>query len=109
MPFAVVLLAPNRQRTPHVFECSEPGCVEALVAQPAVEARKVSTWTFCSGATRLDVHQTDLPVLGPADHASRSELRPVVQAHVFVPASWPLRRKRFVLACVQSAFDVEDV
>ncbi len=38
-PLAVVLLAPDGKSTPEVVECSEPGCVEALVAQSAVEAR----------------------------------------------------------------------
>ena len=63
---AVVLLAPGCQSTPHVVQCPEPGCVEALVAQPAMEALDV---TVLHRAARLDVHQPDLPV-GQSPHLS---------------------------------------
>src|ERR1700743_3731543 len=40
--FAVVLPLPVRQGFPHVVQGAEPAYVEALVAQPAVEALDVS-------------------------------------------------------------------
>ena len=83
-PLAVVLLAPGCQSTPDIVQRPEPACVEALVAQPAVEALDVAV---LHRAARLDVHQADLPVFGPADHAPRGELRPVVRAHVLGPAT----------------------
>src|SRR5271167_3615372 len=83
-PLTVVLLAPDCKSPPDVVECSKPGCVEALVAQSAVEALYVAV---LHRATGLDVYQPDLPVLRPADHAPRSELRLVVRAQVFGPAT----------------------
>src|ERR1700678_3972582 len=82
---AVVLLTPGCQSTPNIVQRSEPTCVEALVAQPAMEALDVAV---LHRAARLDVHQPNLPVFGPADHPARSELRPVVRAHVLWPATF---------------------
>jgi len=56
---AVVLLTPDSQRTPDIVQRPEPGCVEALVAQPAVEALDVSV---LHRAAPLDVDQPDLAV-----------------------------------------------
>src|ERR1700678_2341258 len=83
-PLAVVLLAPGCQSTPNVVQRPEPGCVEALVAESTVEAFDVAV---LHRAARLFVHQPDLPVLGTVDHAPRGELRTVVRAHVFGPAT----------------------
>ncbi len=80
----VVLLAPGSQSTPDIVQRSEPARVEALVAQPTVEALDVSV---LHRAARLDVHQAYLEVLRPADHAPRGELRPVVRAHRLGPAA----------------------
>ena len=52
-PLAVVLLAPGCQSTPDVVERPEPGGVEALVAQSAVEALDVAV---LHRPFRLDVH-----------------------------------------------------
>src|ERR1700678_3037752 len=69
---AVVLAPPTRQGASHVIQRSEPACVETLVAQSTVEALDVSVLHRLAG---LDVHQPDLPVFRPAQHAPRSELR----------------------------------
>src|SRR5208283_1217519 len=74
--FAVVLAPPACQRASYVVEGAEPAHVETLVAQPAVEALHVAV---LHRAARLDVDQTDLPVLGPGQHPPRGELRAVVR------------------------------
>src|SRR5665213_2112490 len=71
---AVVLAPPACQGASYVIQRSEPACVEALVAQPSVEALDMPVLHRLAG---LDMHQPDLPVLGPAQHAPRSELRAV--------------------------------
>ena len=77
--FAVVLAPPACQGASYVIQRSEPACVEALVAQPSVEAFDMPVLHRLAG---LDVHQSDLPVLGPTQHAPRSKLRTVVRAQV---------------------------
>jgi hypothetical protein len=67
----VVLITPGSQSTPDIVQRPEPACVEALVAQPSVEALDMAV---LHRLARLDV---DLPVLGPADHEPRGELRAV--------------------------------
>ena len=64
-PLVVVLVTPGGQSTPDIIERPEPGCVEAFIAQPAVEALYVAV---LHRAAWLDVDQTDFEVLGPADH-----------------------------------------
>ena len=49
---AVVLLTPGRECTPDVVQGAEPVSVEALIAQPAVEALDVAV---LHGPARLDV------------------------------------------------------
>src|ERR1700743_3215155 len=82
--FAVVLPLPVRQRFLHVVQGAEPAYVEALVAQPAVEALDVSV---LHRLDRLDVDQADFPLLRPSDHAPRGELRAVVRAQLLRPAA----------------------
>src|SRR5271166_6813172 len=77
--FPVILLPPVRQGVAHIVQGPEPAGVEALVAQPAVEALDVAV---LHRTTRLDMHQPDSPVLSPADHPPGGELRPVVRAHI---------------------------
>src|SRR5215831_2277044 len=76
---AVVLLLPVVQGCSYIIQCSEPVCVEALVAQPSVEALYV---TVLHRAPRLDVHQIDLSFFYPAQHAAGGELRSVVRSQV---------------------------
>src|SRR5277367_3793607 len=78
--FPVILLAPTCQGASYIVQGAEPARVEALVAEPPVEAFDVAV---LHRATRLDVHQPDLPILRPCQHAPRGKLRPVVRAHVF--------------------------
>src|SRR5271170_5927328 len=80
--FPVILLPPTRQGASYIVQGSEPAGVEALVAQPPVEAFNMAV---LHGAPWLDVHQSDFPVLRPGQHAPRGELRPVVRAHVLRP------------------------
>ncbi len=61
----------------NIVQRPEPGCVEALVAQAAVEALDMAV---LHRPSRLDVHEADLEVFRPADHAPRSELRPVARS-----------------------------
>src|SRR5438552_165451 len=82
---AVVLAPPARQGAPYIVERTEPARVQALVAQPAVEALDMSVLHRPAG---LDVYQPDLPVLGPTQHAPRGELRAVVRAQVLRPAAF---------------------
>jgi len=74
---AVVVLAPCLQRLAHIVESAEPACVQALVAEPSVEALHMAV---LHGTTPLDMDQADLALLGPAQHLSRSILWPVVRA-----------------------------
>lgn len=76
-PFAVILPTPACQCNPHIVQRAEPVRVQALVAPPPVEALHVSV---LHRSARLDMHQRDLPHLGPAQHPSRTELGPVVRA-----------------------------
>jgi hypothetical protein len=64
---AVVLLPIVIQGSPQVVQGAEPASVEALIAQPAVEALHVAV---LHGAPRLDVYQVDLAFLRPSQHAS---------------------------------------
>src|SRR4029077_20437094 len=82
--FAVVLPPPACQGASYVIERAEPVSVEALVAQPSMEALDMSV---LHRPARLDVHQPYLPVLGPAQHAPRGELRAVVRAHILWPTA----------------------
>src|SRR5271170_6941857 len=84
--FPVILLAPARQSVAHIVQRPEPAGVEALVAQPSVKALDVAV---LHRAPWLDVHQSDLPILRPGQHAPRGELRPVVRAHVLRAATLP--------------------
>src|SRR5277367_7019485 len=93
--FPVILPPPVRQGVAHIVQGPEPAGVETLVAQPSVEALDVAVLHRASG---LDVHQPDLPVLRPGQHATRSKLRPVVRAHVFRTATFvnqPLQHPRY--------------
>src|SRR5439155_13963863 len=58
---AVVLAPPTCQGASYVVQRSEPAWVQALVAQPSVEA-----FDMCvlHRLARLDMDQADLPVLG---------------------------------------------
>src|SRR6202522_517002 len=76
---AVVLAPPACQGASYVIQRSEPACVQTLIAQPSVEAFDMPVLHRLAG---LDVNQPDLPVLGPAQHAPRGELRTVVRAQV---------------------------
>lgn len=69
-PLAVVLPPPDCQCASYVLQHAEPTCVEALVAQPSLEALYMSV---LHRPTRLDVHQPDHPVFGPAQHALRGD------------------------------------
>src|SRR5271155_2511191 len=82
--FPVILLSPACQSCPNIVQGPEPARVEALVAESPVEAFDVAV---LHRATRLDVHQPDLPVLRPGQHTPRGELRPVVRAHALRPAT----------------------
>src|SRR5271156_5641475 len=82
--FPVILLPPVRQSVAHIVQGPEPTGVEALVAQPSVEAFDVAV---LHRASRLDVHQPDLPVLRPGQYAPRGKLRPIVRAHILRPAT----------------------
>src|SRR5277367_3415616 len=82
--FPVILLPPVRQGAPNIVQGPEPARVEALVAESPVEALDVAV---LHGTAGLDVHQSDLPVLGPGQHATRGELRPVVGAHTLRSAA----------------------
>src|SRR5450631_3880234 len=82
---AVVLAPPACQSASYVIQRSEPACVEALVAQPSVEAFDVPVLHRLAG---LDMYQPDLPVLRPAQHAPRGELRAVVRAQVLRSAAF---------------------
>jgi len=84
----VVLLQPTRQGAFYVVQRAEPVRVEALNAQPPVETFNVA---ILHRPSRLDVHQSDLPVFRPAQHATRGKLRPVVRAHVLRPATFFVR------------------
>ena len=75
----VVLAPPACQGAPYVIQRLEPACVEALVAQPSVEGFDMPVLHRLAGP---DVYQPDLPVLHPAEHAPRGELRAVVRAQV---------------------------
>ena len=66
--FAAVLPPPVRQRLAHIVQGAEPARVEALVAQPAVEAFDVAV---LHRLARLDVDQSNLPVLKPSSRYSR--------------------------------------
>ena len=70
--FPVILLPPVRQGRSDIIECSEPAGVEALVAESPVEAFDVAV---LHRATRLDVHQPDLPVLRPGQLVTPSSER----------------------------------
>ena len=61
--FAVVLLPPACQGASYIVQRAEPACVEALVAQPSMEALDVSV---LHRPAWLDVHQPHLPVFSPA-------------------------------------------
>jgi hypothetical protein len=80
----VVLPPPVSQGIPLVDQSAEPACVESLVAQPPEEAFHVPV---LHRTARLDVHQSDLPVFGPADHPLQGEFRPIIRAHVFGSAA----------------------
>jgi len=58
---AVVFFTPGSQSTPNIVQRSEPTRVQALVAQPSVEALDMAV---LHRPARLDVDQPDLPVLG---------------------------------------------
>src|ERR1035441_1390727 len=73
--FAVVLLPPACQGIPYIIQRTEPVCVEALVAQSPVEALDMA---ILHRPSRLDVHQPNLPVLRPAQHAARGKLWTVI-------------------------------
>ncbi len=73
--FAVVLAPPACQGASYVIQRSEPACVEALVAWSSVEAFDVPVLHRLYG---LDMYQPNLPVLRPAQHAPRGELRAIV-------------------------------
>jgi hypothetical protein len=83
-PFGVVLPAPVGESISNIVEGSEPARVEALVAQPAVEALDV---TVLHRPARLDMQQLDLALFSPAHDAARGELRAVVRAHAFGPTT----------------------
>ena len=61
---AVILTPPACQGASYVIQRSEPACVEALVAQPSVEALDMPV---LHRLARLDVQQPDVPVLRPAN------------------------------------------
>jgi hypothetical protein len=77
-------MTPACQGAPYIIKRAEPVRVEALVAQPPVEAFDMA---ILHRPSRLDVHQPNLPVFRPAQHATRAELRAVVRAHVLRPAT----------------------
>src|SRR5258708_1356659 len=83
--FAVVLPPPVRQGASYVVERAEPAGVQTLVAQPSVEALDMPV---LHRPARLDVYQPDLPVLRPAQHPPRGELRAVVRAQVLWPTAF---------------------
>src|ERR1039458_8264264 len=94
----ILLLAPGCQGTPYIIQRAEPVRVEALVAQPSVEALDMA---ILHRPSRLDVHQPNLPVFRPAQHAPRGELRAVVRAYVLRPATLfdqPLQHTRYASA-----------
>ena len=62
---AVVLLPPACQGAPYIIQRAEPVRVEALVAQPPVDAFDMA---ILHRPARLDVHQPNLPVFRPAQH-----------------------------------------
>src|SRR5271163_4799512 len=78
--FPVIFPPPVCQSRAHIVQGAEPACVQALVPQPSVEALHIPVLHRPSG---LDMHEGDLPLLGPADHAARGELRSIVRAHAF--------------------------
>src|ERR1019366_2269705 len=93
--FAVVLMTPACQDAPYIIQRAEPVRVEALVAQPSVEALDMS---ILHRPSRLDVHQPNFPVFRPAQHATRCELWSVVRAHVLGSATLfdqPLQHTRY--------------
>src|SRR5260370_35288260 len=93
-PFAVLLPPPACQGASYIVERAEPARIQTLVAQPSVEALDMSV---LHRPARLDVHQSDLPVLGPAQHTPRGELRAVVRAQVLWPTAFsdqPLQHSR---------------
>lgn len=55
-----------------MVEDAEPVRVEALITEPAVETLHVAVLHRPAG---LDVHDLDLALLGPAEHAPAAELR----------------------------------
>ena len=67
---AVILLLPACQLLADIAKSSEPGCVEALVAEPAMEALDVAV---LHRSARLDRNQLDLALFGPAEHTVFSD------------------------------------
>src|ERR1019366_1406070 len=91
----VVLMTPACQGAPYIIQSAEPVRVETLVAQPPVEAFDMS---ILHRPSRLDVHQPNLPVFRPAQHATRGELWSVVRAPVLRPSTLfdqPLQHTRY--------------
>jgi len=64
----VVLLPVVLQGPPHVVQCAEPACIEALVAQASVEALHVAVLHRSPG---LDMDERDLALFSPAACAAR--------------------------------------
>lgn len=79
----IVFPAPDRESISNIVEGPEPVRVQALVAQLPM---KTFHMPVLHRVPRLDVHQADLAVLGPAQHL-RGELRAVVQTQVLRPST----------------------
>ena len=68
----VIFRPPRADLLPGIEQVPEPACVQALIAQLAVEALHAAILRRLAG---LDVHQIDLPVNGPGQVVPRSEFR----------------------------------
>ena len=67
---AIVFVAPLLEYLTNMAESSKPGCVQALIAESAMETLHM---TDLHGVARLDVHKVDPAFLCPARHAARGE------------------------------------
>lgn len=84
----VVLTAPCLDHSAGVQQAGEPVLVEALVAQPAVEAPDIGVLV---GLAWLDQTQRDTKGMGPLEHGRAAELLAVVGSDD--PGKPPAKRK----------------
>jgi len=66
---------PSRDLSLHVKQVPESACVQALIAQPTMEAIHIG---ILGGLARPDMHYIDLPLDGPGQEVAAGYFRAVV-------------------------------